>query len=148
MFIEGCSSQGFVRQEVNKMFFNKETDYAIRIVAQLAENRLVTDAKKIALQTGVTERFTLKILHKLVVKGVVKSYKGACGGYILAREPGGITLLDIIEDINGKLEFNDCQDSGSCTHPRGLCRFYSVFDKASHDLRETFGSVTFEIKDR
>ncbi len=127
------------------MLFNKETDYAIRIVARLAENREITDAKTIALKTGVTERFTLKILHKLVGKGVVKSYKGANGGYVLAKEPDEITLLAIIEDINGKLEFNDCQGDGSCTHPGGLCRFHSVFDKAARELRKTFAAVTFDM---
>ncbi|MEG1887863.1 MAG: Rrf2 family transcriptional regulator, partial [Oscillospiraceae bacterium] len=75
------------------MFLNLETDYAIRIIDCLSDVESKIDAKTIADETGVTPRFTLKILHRLVSSGLVKSYKGAKGGYILAKAPGEITLL-------------------------------------------------------
>ena len=58
------------------MFLNNETDYAIRIVSCLAKQSERIDAATIAEQTGVTPRFTLKILHRLVQGGVVRSFKG------------------------------------------------------------------------
>ncbi len=126
------------------MLFNQETDYAIRIVAFLAEQDCICDAKTIALKTGVTERFTLKILHRLVKSEIAKSYKGSKGGYTLAKPPKDITLLDVIENICGELEFSRCQGGGNCcTHPQGMCRFYSVFDGASRNIREQFASVNF-----
>ncbi len=129
------------------MIFNQEADYAIRIVSLLAESGDRKDAKTIALETGVTERFTLKILHRLVGNGIVKSYKGNKGGYILARPPEEITLLEVVEDICGGLEFSRCQGSEcGCTHPKGLCRFYSVFDKVSRDIRKTFANTNFGNK--
>ncbi len=128
------------------MLFNQETDYAIRIVAFLAEQKSKCDAKTIALKTGVTERFTLKILHRLVKSGIAKSYKGSKGGYTLAKPPESITLLEVIEDICGELEFSRCQGDGNCcTHPQGMCRFYSVFDGASRNIREQFASVNFAV---
>ena len=75
------------------MFLNNETDYAIRIISCLAESSDRVDAAGIAEKTGVTLRFTLKILHRLVQGGIVKSFKGNKGGYILARPAEDITFL-------------------------------------------------------
>ena len=59
------------------MFLNNETDYAIRIISCLAESKDRIDAAGISEKTGVTLRFTLKILHRLVQGGIVKSFKAA-----------------------------------------------------------------------
>ena len=51
-----------------------ESDYALRILASMAEYDGVTDAKTISSNTSVTLRFTLKILNKLVQGGIVESF--------------------------------------------------------------------------
>lgn len=65
-----------------------ETDYAVKIVDCLAgafPKRV--DAAKISVETGVTLRFSLKILSKLAANNIVNSFKGAKGGYELASSP-------------------------------------------------------------
>ena len=69
------------------MHITLESDYAVRIVYCLAQNGGRMEAAAIAEQTGVTLRFSLKILRKLVAGELVKSYKGAGGGYELAKDP-------------------------------------------------------------
>ena len=56
------------------MYFTLETDYAIRIVDTLARSQKRLDAKTISEMTGVTLRFSLKILRKLVAAGIIKSF--------------------------------------------------------------------------
>lgn len=58
------------------MHITRETDYAIRIIYCLANTQGRKDAGTISEEMGVTLRFSLKILHKLVKCGLVKSYKG------------------------------------------------------------------------
>ena len=123
------------------MLLNLETDYAIRIVQCLSKNGKL-DAKTIASKTGVTPKFTLKILHRLVSANIVKSFKGASGGYALAREPKEITLLEVVEQVYGALEVSRCNGEG-CTHPDGLCSFRSVFDDVSEYMRKKFSEITF-----
>ena len=123
------------------MLLNLETDYAIRIVQCLAKNGKL-DAKTIASKTGVTPKFTLKILHGLVSASIVKSFKGASGGYALARKPENITLLEVVEQVYGTLEVSRCNGEG-CTHPDGICSFRSVFDDVSGYMRKKFGEITF-----
>lgn len=124
--------------------FNLETDYAIRIVQCLAESDTRLDAKTIAERTGVTPRFTLKILHGLVGGNIVKSFKGKLGGYVLARPKEEITLLTVVEEVFGPLEVSKCNVDGTCTHPNGICKFHSVFDDIEKTVKEKLAKVTFE----
>jgi len=130
-----------------KMFLNLETDYAIRIINCLAIADKRMDGKTIALETGVTQRFSLKILHRLVSSGLIKSYKGTKGGYVLARPAGEITLLEVVEKMNGDLAFCKCEgEIGHCTNPQGICRFHAIFDEVSNDLKKSLKKATFDTK--
>lgn len=130
------------------MFLNSETDYAIRIVSCLAENGDRLDAQTISSLTGVTQRYSLKILHKLTQNGIVKSYKGAKGGYVLSRPPEQITLYDVYEIICGPITVSKCENSSdACTHPKGICYFRKTFEDVSLYMRESFKNATFSGKD-
>ena len=76
-----------------------EADYAVRIVEHLVLAGRKCDAASIAEATQVPLRFALKILRKLVQSGLVTSYKGARGGYQLARPASEITLRQEIPPI-------------------------------------------------
>ncbi len=127
------------------MFLNCETDYAIRIVACLAEQKGRIDAGKISELTGVTQRYSLKILHKLSCGNIVKSYKGVKGGYMLAQPPESITLYDVIELISGPISFSRCQNDGKpCTHPSGACYFKNTFEQLSDYTEKLLKEATFK----
>ena len=97
------------------MHMTLEADYAVRIVEFLAVNPGRADAKTISERTSVTLRFTLKILRTLVSDGIVRSYKGAKGGYELAKPPKEITLRSVIEAVEGPYMISRCQgDAYSC----------------------------------
>ena len=106
-----------------------ESDYALRIVSALAKTEEKIDAKTLSDEVSVTQRFTLKILHKLVAGDFVKSYKGVNGGYRLNVSPENITLKDIIELIDGPIAISRCLESSEeCSmapphrrhsHPKG-----------------------------
>ncbi len=98
------------------MWFTREADYALRIVSELCYRKTKMDAKMIAYLTGVTVSFTLKILRKLVKNGIVKSYKGISGGYIMDKDPGKISVREIVEIIDGPVAINRCIKAGEpCT---------------------------------
>ena len=69
------------------MRITHEADYAIRVVYCLAYAGHRLSAKEISEQTGVTQRFALKILRKLIQADLIQSFKGVSGGYILNRTP-------------------------------------------------------------
>ena len=141
------------------MRITQEADYAIRITCLLAEKKAsaekkgegapITGAQDISDQTYVPHRFTLSILRRLVMSGIVRSYKGKSGGYTLARDEGDISLRDIIEAIDGPVYINKCLDSEHVCSRQGIdksgCRIHCIFTHLSHQVAEKLGRVT--VKD-
>lgn len=123
----------------------QEADYAVRIVYHLAESGIRQDAKQISERVGVSLRFSLKILRKLVAAGMLKSFKGNRGGYELARAADKITLNDVIETIDGPYAINRCLRGGhDCTLDGAeSCNFRTVYAEISDDIRTKLDSVTF-----
>ncbi|MBC8584499.1 RrF2 family transcriptional regulator [Youxingia wuxianensis] len=128
------------------MHITLEADYAVRIVNCLAKNNVRMDAKTLSAQTGVTLRFSLKILRKLVAQGIVRSFKGTQGGYELARPADQITLGEVIECVEGVITFSRCVDNEEfvCTCGDSAdCRFNKAYKELSQMVREKLYSITF-----
>ena len=129
------------------MYINLESDYAVRIVSFLCRDGMKYDAKTIAENTGVTLRFALKILRKLVAAGIVKSYKGTQGGYKIAKLAEEITLLEVIETMEGRYGFSRClNEEHSCGDwCSGMgCKVQRVYSKITDQVREELSKVTFK----
>lgn len=129
------------------MHITLEADYAIRIVYSLACSGRRTDAKTLSQQTGVTLRFALKILRKLVAAGLVRSFKGTQGGYEIARPLTEITLRGVIEAVQGPYALSRCVDpSGEfqCSNPEtGACCFHRIFADISAVVNSRLEAVRF-----
>ena len=129
------------------MYINLESDYAVRIVSFLCRDGMKYDAKTIAENTGVTLRFALKILRKLVAAEIVKSYKGTQGGYKIAKPADEITLLEVIETMEGRYCFSRClNEEHSCGDwCSGMgCKVQRVYSKITDQVREELSKVTFK----
>lgn len=128
------------------MYITLEADYAVRIVNCLAEQGSRLDAKNLAERTGVTLRFSLKILRKLVGSGIVRSFKGTQGGYELAKSPDQITLGEVIELVDGPITISRCvgahdyactrqkEDAQGCTN--NPCKFNRTYTEVARMVRE------------
>ena len=122
-----------------------ESDYALRIVSELADCNSLMDANTLAERTSVTLRFALKILRKLVKGNIVSSYKGAKGGYKLKLPPEKITLKTIIELIDGPIAIARCLENDeicSMNKDKASCVFHHIFDKISFDLAIKLQNIT------
>ena len=130
------------------MHINWESDYAVRLVQQLARINKKTDAKTLAALTDVSPRFTLKIMQKLVSGDIVQSFKGAQGGYVLSRPAGEITLRQVIEAVEGPYRFSRCHEEGqgcNCSSEGGCCPFQSVFDDITRTVTDKLERTTFDM---
>ena len=118
---------------------------ALRIVTELGKNGGRMDAKTLSEITSVTQRFTLKILHKLVVANIVKSYKGVNGGYVLAVPISDLTLKTVIELIDGPIAIARCIESEegcALNHDKATCTYHHIFDSLSFDLARKLDKIT------
>ena len=102
------------------------------------------DAKTISVETQIPLRFSLKILRELVAEGLVCSFKGAKGGYTLAKSPEEITLRQVIELVEGPYMLSRCQkEEYSCG--RAHCKLHKIYEKISEDVRRELDSYTFQM---
>ena len=128
------------------MHINLESDYAVRIVRVLAQQNERMDAALISQNSCVSLTLTLKIMRKLVAAGLVRSFKGAHGGYCLAHEPHEITLRHVIEASEGPYRFSRCLDEGyDCTCKDAIaCPFHSVFDEVTAMVVKKLDQISFD----
>jgi Rrf2 family protein len=103
------------------------------------------DANTIAEKTSVSLRFALKILNKLTIGGIVSSFKGAKGGYMLKKTPEEINLKDVIELIDGPIAIARCLESSetcSMISDKTACIYHHIFDKISLELSAKLQGIT------
>ncbi|PZO39619.1 MAG: transcriptional regulator [Pseudanabaena frigida] len=86
------------------MELSLKSEYAILAMLELASNFAIDQPlqiRQIAHQQNIPDRYLEQLLATLKRQGLVKSQRGSKGGYILAREPRQISLLEIIRGIEG-----------------------------------------------
>jgi Rrf2 family protein len=105
------------------MEMTRAADYGLRAMLYLSRRMeagsvLIGD---IAAAMEIPAQFLHKVMPRLVKAGLLHSRRGARGGYRLAREPGKVSVLDIVEAIDGPILVNrclvgsaDCSRIGSC----------------------------------
>lgn len=129
------------------MKITMETDYAVRIVYCLACSGGVMDAKEICGEVGVTFRFALKILRKLCMHGIAKSFRGVNGGYSLLMAPAEITLLNVFEAIDGEVAVSKClahDELCTWTPEKNDCPFHKEFVDLNDLIKKKLASVSFD----
>src|SRR5690625_4308325 len=98
---------------------NRETDYGVLILSLMATDpeRRYT-ASRLVAERGLPQPVVSKILKQLVREGLLVSYRGAKGGYGLARAPETITIADIVAAMEGPISLTYCTDAGppSCQY--------------------------------
>lgn len=87
------------------MKLTRASSYALHAVAYMAQQKAEKPvaSHNIAEQRDIPERFLLKVLKPLVSARVLRSVKGPNGGYELARAPSDISMLEIIEAVDGPI---------------------------------------------
>jgi len=96
----------------------KLTDYGLVLMTCIARNRVVPlrTARDLAAESRLPVSTVSKLLKELLHCGLLVSHRGIKGGYILARDPQEISVLEIIAAIEGPMALTECS-----TDVIGLC---------------------------
>jgi len=126
---------------------NQATDYAFRVVQHLAglPDGSVVSGQVIAEQQKITPQFLQKIMRSLTQAGLVRSHRGTDGGFELARPAQDITLLHVIEAMQGPISLNRClAEQNACSkHCAHICPVHAALGRIQNQLVESLGSVDF-----
>lgn len=136
------------------MQVSRKIDYALRAVIYLtAQNdRRPCSVAEIATRERIPKKFLEKIIQDLIHHGLVRSTRGAQGGYTLARTPESMTFKDVIEAVEGPVSLNVCvgENGGSCECTLlPNCSMLWVWREAQQRVMEVFAKTTFaDVKAR
>jgi Rrf2 family protein len=120
-----------------------KTDYALRAAAELAaaDGRLVK-AEQIAVAQGIPVKFLLNIMVELKHEGLIRSQRGADGGYRLARPADEITLADVVRAVEGQLMTVRDGPPGEAAYPGSAAALAEVWRAVQESLGRLLGDVT------
>lgn len=124
----------------------RKGDYAIRGMVHLAgrPRSEVTLLRDIAVESGVPAALLAKIFQHLGKTGLVRSQRGAGGGFQLGRPAKDISLLDIIEAVDGPISMNLCIiERGSCGR-EPLCSVHPVWVRMQQRFKSELGRVSLQ----
>jgi Rrf2 family protein len=122
---------------------SRRTEYGLRAMVYLASKpqSAVVPFREIAVRMDVPQDFLAKILKKLVKERLAVSSRGAHGGYSLGRPAGDISMLEVIEAVEGPVQVNLCTDGGDghdgCAFT-GACTMYGVWRLGQQRMIEVY----------
>ena len=128
------------------MQITRQADYALRAMVYLA-NQGPTErsaTSQIAETKKIPPSFLAKIISQLSIAGLIHTSRGARGGVTLARPASEITVLEVIEAIDGPIALNECTVSPEGCPFEGDCPIHGLWCDTQAELVEKLRKTTFD----
>ena len=94
---------------------SKKADYGLIALKHLAmHSEESISAREIAAEYRIPAELLAKVLQKLARKGLLVSQQGMNGGYVLARDPARISIVDVVEALEGPISITPCERGDDC----------------------------------
>ena len=130
------------------MRLTKMSRYGTRAIFDIAYHSLglPVHAKDVSERQEIPLKYLEQIFHKLEKTGIIKGKRGPRGGYVLAKDPGKITVGDILRAVQEKTSLVKCidpeaEDYESC-HRESECVTRPLWEEAGRKVADLFDSVT------
>ncbi len=129
------------------MLITKASEYAILSLIVLSRATAPKDSESLSKELYISKSFLAKILQALAKNGILKSYKGANGGFMLEKPPSEIDILAIITSVEGKnpsvfecsLQQSDCpSDQGS------ICSIWPMLNRLQKNIDNFLANMTLQ----
>jgi Rrf2 family protein len=124
----------FIKKGTMKLI-TRDTDYAVRALSFILKHKeKKSSATDLVRALKIPRPFLRKILQELTRKGILNSYRGQGGGFILTPKSKGVTLMDLIKIFQGPFELNEC-----------FFKKMACPNKNSCSLRKKIGGIEKEV---
>ncbi len=126
-----------------RLDLTKRSDYAIRAMLALTRCRDgLLSSRRIAEEMQIPPRFLPQIMGDLTRAGLVEAHPGRAGGYRLAEKAEGVSLLRVIEAVEGNAHRQVCVLRGGPCGVDGYCDVHEIFFSAEGALLDRLASAT------
>jgi len=119
--------------------------YGVKAMVDLAINygEQPISIKSISERQSISEYYLEQLFSSLRRAKLIKSVRGAQGGYILNRAPEEITIYDVINVLEGPIEISDCLEEGSC-NKIDCCATRLLWKKIKNSIDSVTSSITLK----
>jgi Rrf2 family protein len=135
-----------------RLTLTKQAEYALRVLVWLSADAAAEGAggqepprrkaAQIAAATAVPPVFAMRVLALLQRHGLLRARAGQQGGYTLARQPSAISLLEVVEVVEGPLHTRECVLRDGLCGEDELCLLHDAWSTAREALRSVLGQTT------
>lgn len=132
-----------------KFVLQRKTDLALRALRELEAAEGSLQSQQLAEKIGSTANFLPQVMTSLVRGGWVSSSRGPNGGYLLEADLDGISVLQVIEAVEGTTVTDVCVlRGGECGVIGDLCSIHEPWKEARTALLDTLSGTPVRIKTR
>ena len=124
----------------------RNTDYAVRLVVHLAREygKGPVSTNVAARQEGVSYPLACKLMQRLHGSKLIDSCMGPKGGFSLARAPSQVTLLEVVEAIQGPISVNRCLLSSDVCARQADCAVRAKLVGIQENILSSLAGITFD----
>lgn len=128
------------------MKISTRTRYGVRAMADLAMHYKGKPilVREIAKRQEVSDKYLEHIMLALKKAGLVVSMSGAKGGYLLMKDPADVTILDIVQVLEGSLAPVPCIDHKDICARSSSCKVMCLWSQVKEAINKVLGSVTLK----
>lgn len=127
-----------------RLELTKRGDYGVRAILALARapRETLLSVRRIAEEMAIPRQFLPQVMADLGRAGLVEAVPGRAGGYRIARSPAEITILDVVEAVEGDGRRRSCVLRGGPCNPEDVCDVHDVFAAAQDAILDTLAAAT------
>jgi len=124
----------------------RNTDYAVRLMVNLAKNygNEPISTRVAAVEEHVPYQLACKLMQKLNNAKLVTSCMGPRGGFVLAAEPSKVSLLDVVEAIQGAINMNRCLLGENTCPKRTTCKVRGKLAGLQKNINSGLAGITLD----
>jgi Rrf2 family protein len=124
-----------------RLELTRRADYAVRAMLELARaDGLLSSGRQLAEAAAIPPRFVAQVMGDLVSAGLVEARTGRSGGYRLRRAAREISILDVVEAVEGDARRRTCVLRASPCSRDGFCEVHYIFAAAQDALLDRLGA--------
>ena len=127
------------------MLLTKASEYALLSLIYIAQKYAPSDVDTMSGELDISKSFLAKILQNLAREGILVSFKGANGGFMLAQKPEEISIKRIIESAEKrKMAVFECSisDDSCASRKGGICQIWPMFSALQSKIDDFLDTIT------
>lgn len=119
--------------------------YGVKAMVDLAINQGEDpiSIKSISQRQNISEYYLEQLFAPLRRAEIIRSIRGAQGGYMLNRDPESVTVLEIMDILEGPIEISDCLETGACNNI-DCCATRTVWIKLKDAINGVMENITLQ----